>query len=114
MKRSKLQLMTLCGVLLIGILAGCSSNEANDSGTSNDASNEELEVSTVYKQNCLACHGDQLQGGVGPNLQEVGSRLSQEDIAQLIYDGQGTMPAFGDKLSDEEINELAQWLSEQK
>jgi cytochrome c550 len=69
----------------------------------------------VYSNNCLSCHGDQLQGAFGPELATVGSRLSQEELADIILNGQGSMmPAFKDGLSKEEIVNLAKWLSEHK
>lgn len=113
MRLSKLQLMCLCGVLFVGILAGCSSNNSSDNTTSNDSASES-EIPVVYKQNCLSCHGSELQGGIGPNLQKVGSRMSEEDLAQILRNGKGSMPAFDSKLNEEEITSLASWLSEQK
>jgi mono/diheme cytochrome c family protein len=81
---------------------------------------------------CSGCH--QLDavgavGGVGPNLSQVGSRLSVEDIVQSIKEPnaviaencpagpcpQGVMPQdFAKRLSEEQINTVAEFLSEQK
>ena len=66
----------------------------------------------AYKSNCLACHGDQLQGGFGPALNAVGSSLSREQIYQVITKGRGNMPGFEGRLSDEEIINLTNWLAE--
>ncbi len=81
---------------------------------------------------CSGCHQlDALGsvGGVGPALNGVGSRLSVEEIVQSIKDPnaviaencptgpcpQGVMPQnFGDRLTEEQINTLAQFLAEQK
>lgn len=69
----------------------------------------------VYSRNCLSCHGDQLQGGVGPELATVGDRMSQEEIAGAIMNGVGAMmPAFKDALTTEEISHLSKWLSDMK
>lgn len=68
----------------------------------------------VYSKNCLICHGDQLQGGGGPALADVGTRMSAANIAGKIQKGGGGMPAFKDTLSPEEIGNLAKWLSEKK
>jgi cytochrome c550 len=69
----------------------------------------------VYQANCISCHGDQLQGGFGPELATVGSRLSPEELADKILNGVGNrMPAFRDQLGQEQISHLVKWLSEQK
>lgn len=68
----------------------------------------------LYRQNCAACHGVELQGGVGPNLQRVGGRLSRDAIVRQIEQGGGGMPAFGGRLSEADIRALADWLAAHK
>ncbi|CAM3115392.1 cytochrome c [Paenibacillus sediminis] len=69
----------------------------------------------TVKANCISCHGDQLQGSVGPNLQKIGSELTVDDIYKTITKGKGgMMPSFKDKLKDTEIANVAKWLSEKK
>ncbi|MEW8968264.1 MULTISPECIES: cytochrome c550 [Exiguobacterium] len=60
---------------------------------------------------CTGCHGGNLEGGVGPALTGVGERLSAEEIANIIVNGQGSMP--GGLASAEEAEVLATWLLEQ-
>ncbi|SEM29375.1 cytochrome c550 [Mesobacillus persicus] len=72
-----------------------------------DASPEEL-----YQQSCIGCHGDQLQGVSGPALTAVGSKLSQEEIQDILVNGTpGGMPG-GLVAGNEE--KVAQWLAEMK
>lgn len=68
----------------------------------------------MYKSNCASCHGDQMQGGVGPNLQKVGGSLSTTQIYNQIIKGGGVMPPFKGKLTDEQIVNLTSWLSTKK
>lgn len=75
-----------------------------------DASTAEV----LVKANCISCHGDQLQGGVGPNLQAIGSIMSPEEIYTLVSKGKGIMPGFKDTLAEEEIANVAQWLALKK
>lgn len=68
----------------------------------------------VYKQSCIACHGNDLEGKMGPNLQKVGGKLSTEQLYKVIQNGRGGMPTFKSSLKDEEIANVARWLTEKK
>jgi cytochrome c551 len=99
--------------LIIGmfiVLLGC--NEAGNQSSSTNP--ETAEVPMVYKQNCMSCHGGNLQGVVGPSLQKIGSELSLEELENIIRNGKGSMPGFANKLDQANIDELVLWLSEQK
>ncbi|WP_409343086.1 c-type cytochrome [Paenibacillus sp. MBLB4367] len=75
-----------------------------------------VDAQAVYKQNCISCHGDNLQGKMGPNtdISKVGTKLSKDKIVNQISNGGGGMMAFKGKLKDEEINALADWLAAKK
>ncbi|MNI58710.1 Cytochrome c-551 precursor [compost metagenome] len=68
----------------------------------------------IYKQSCLACHGVNLEGKIGPNLTNVGGKLTQQQIYKLVQNGKGGMPAFKSTVKDDEIANLARWLAEKK
>ncbi|MGE6669051.1 c-type cytochrome [Paenibacillus xylanexedens] len=73
------------------------------------------QAEALVKANCISCHGDQLQGGVGPALANIGSQDDLEKIYSTIVKGKGgSMPSFKGKLQDEEIANIATWLSEKK
>lgn len=72
------------------------------------------QAEALVKANCISCHGDQLQGGVGPALANIGSQDDLEKIYSTIVKGKGGMPSFKGKLQDEEIANIAMWLSEKK
>ncbi|GGH40593.1 c-type cytochrome [Paenibacillus segetis] len=72
------------------------------------------QAETIVANNCISCHGDQLQGNVGPNLQKIGAELSAEQLYGIITKGNGNMPSFKDKLKEEEIANVALWLAEKK
>ncbi|MCC3373672.1 cytochrome c [Cohnella sp. REN36] len=71
-------------------------------------------ATAIYKSNCLSCHGDQLQGAMGPALTKVGSMMSEDDIRKQISNGGGGMPAFKGTLTDEQINTVVSWLAAKK
>lgn len=96
--------------LTVAALVGCGAGAGG--GETQTAS--ESDPMPVYKRNCMSCHGGGLQGSSGPNLQQIGSSLTKEQLAETIRDGRGRMPSFGKRLSAEEIDKLAAWLSEKK
>ncbi|RTE10999.1 c-type cytochrome [Paenibacillus whitsoniae] len=69
---------------------------------------------TTFKQNCMSCHGAELGGGAGPNLQKVGTKLTDEQIYKKVLSGGGMMPAFKDRLKEDEVANLARWLETHK
>ncbi|EKN64256.1 cytochrome c [Schinkia azotoformans] len=66
----------------------------------------------MVKASCASCHGQNLEGGVGPALADVGSRLSAEEIANIINNGKNAMPAGMVDPAKAEV--IAAWLAEQK
>jgi cytochrome c551 len=67
---------------------------------------------TAFKNNCAGCHGQNLEGIAGPNLQKVGGKYSKEQIEQILANGKGTMPGGLVKGSDAE--NIAAWLADKK
>jgi cytochrome c551 len=81
--------------------------EGEGSGTS------AVDPEQVVQQNCISCHGENLEGqGNFPALNNVGSRLSQEEIREVIDNGRGAMPA--DIIQGEEADAVAEWLASKK
>ncbi|WP_242222927.1 cytochrome c550 [Bacillus cereus group sp. BfR-BA-01380] len=66
----------------------------------------------IVKQSCTSCHGDQLQGAVGPNLQKVGGKLSKDQIQEVIVKGRGNMPPG--LIPADQASKVADWLSKKK
>ena len=76
---------------------------------------------TLIAQNkCLDCHTLNGKGGaVGPALTTVGSRRDRAYIYQQIKDPKShnprtDMPSFGDRIPDQDINILADYLTGMK
>jgi len=103
----------VAGIILIVVLSSIGvfnmNNEAGEGGGEQAAANPE----EIFQQNCASCHGGNLEGGVGPALNQIGSKLSAEEIADIIQNGKGTgMPAG--LVTGEEQQMLAEWLAEKK
>ncbi|MCS7007047.1 MAG: cytochrome c, partial [Gaiellaceae bacterium] len=63
-------------------------------------------------QGCGGCHVLSVAGAsgtVGPSLD--GTRLTEVEIATIIAEGRGAMPAFSGRLSDAEIDALAVYVA---
>jgi ubiquinol-cytochrome c reductase cytochrome b subunit len=68
-----------------------------------------------YAKGCLNCHLISGYGGRrGPNLTTVGSRLSHNDIVIRIVNGGVNMPAFGNNLTPQEMDQLLAFLQSRK
>jgi len=65
-----------------------------------------VDGAAIFGQKCSGCHGGDGSGGIGPRL--AGGRVvadfpdPQQQIA-FVTNGRGGMPAFGERLSPEEI-----------
>lgn len=67
----------------------------------------------IVKSTCSMCHGADLSGGAGPNLQKIGSKYDQAKIENIIMNGtNGGMP--GNLVSKEQAAALAEWLAKKK
>lgn len=119
MKKKWLATFMLGSVLMLGACGGDSESSKEDTGkedtgsetTENGATSDASEQ--VAQQRCATCHGGNLQGmGNTPALNDVGSRYSEEEILNIIENGQGSMP--GGLVKGEEAEALATWLAEKK
>jgi len=54
------------------------------------------DTTSLYKNNCAGCHGDDLQGAppTFPSLVDIGKCRTREELKTLINEGGGRMPAF--------------------
>nr|WP_304218120.1 PQQ-binding-like beta-propeller repeat protein [Fredinandcohnia onubensis] len=69
------------------------------------------EGADIYKNNCLACHGDNGEGGHnGPNLQKSEMLQDREALINQIKNGSAGMPPFKDTLDDNQIDALVEYL----
>lgn len=105
------------GILMIVILSFVGLNvgqeTAGDGNENNEAEQEfddPIELGeNVYIGQCASCHGENLDGGVGPGLS--GGAYTEEEILTAIAEGPGTMPAG--LASGEEADAVALYILEQ-
>ncbi|MGG4264112.1 cytochrome c551 [Peribacillus simplex] len=97
-------------------LAACGGND--DAADKEPAENSETttagagDAAKIYENKCSGCHAVNLEGGVGPNLTKVGSKLSKAEIENVIANGQGAMPKA--IIKGKEASMVAEWLANHK
>lgn len=59
---------------------------------------------------CLACHGTDLGGGMGPTLKGVIDKMGEEEFKNVLKNGRNTMPALGAAWTDDEMGSMIEYL----
>jgi mono/diheme cytochrome c family protein len=62
----------------------------------------------------MSCHGSNLEGRPGPNLQKIGSTKTKDQILTQITKGTNRMPGFEKTIQAADIEVLAAWLADKK
>ena len=90
---------------------------AGTSGYTNSASFASFgtDGAKIFKgAGCAGCHTLAAAGStgtIGPNLDQLGAALTVAVVAHQVENGGGAMPAFKGKLSDAQIQAVAQYVS---
>lgn len=105
----------LVSLLLVLGLAACGGDddEADDQPPPAQTGDAGADGRQVFTQNCASCHTLDDAGAsatIGPNLDDL--QPSQEQTEQQVREGGGGMPAFEGRLTDEEIEAVAQYVAE--
>lgn len=124
MKRQSLVLISTALLLMTACQAGTTVNTPNannNSATAKSTPDQFAATRATFEKNCKLCHGANGEGGPVkledgtklkvPNLRE-GHALKHPDsdfVKQITKGGDG-MPAFGEKLKPEEINDLVRFI----
>jgi cytochrome c551 len=97
-------------LLVVGLLAGCGGDDGNGDGEGGASAG-----ARVYADaGCGSCHTFSAAGSngtIGPNLDET--EVNFERAIDQIRDGGGGMPAFADQLSEQEIEDVARYITEE-
>ena len=78
------------------------------------ASAQEVSGKDLFMQSCSRCHGDNGEGGKGPNLTTAKKQAKWKDsdasLVKKITNGGLIMPAFGKKLTGDKIKAIAAYV----
>ena len=96
--------------LCFAVVSACSDTDSMEAAPNASAQPDELAAS-LYKKHCLSCHAADLSGQVGPSLEQVGTRLTEEQIIEIMSVGAPGMPSFTKMMNKDEMEAVAGWLS---
>jgi quinoprotein glucose dehydrogenase len=66
---------------------------------------------SLYKNACASCHGEDRKGNAtAPSLLDIAQRRSREEIATVIREGTGRMPAFAEMFGAAAITDMVNYL----
>jgi mono/diheme cytochrome c family protein len=91
-------------------LAACGGSDEGGGGS--DSSPAADAGKQVFMDNCSTCHtlaDAGAKGAVGPNLDQL--RPGPDLVTKQVTNGGGGMPAFGNKLSADQIKQVADYVS---
>lgn len=91
--------------------------QSEDVQEAEEPSEEEEEIvqsavdgAEIYTSNCAGCHAPDRSGRNGPPLLPANLTSDPSSYVQLITDGLGGMPGFGNRLSADEINAVVDFI----
>lgn len=115
--KKKLLALFMGSALILGACGGggdTAEEPADNGGETAAPATEDTSAAAegIFAQSCASCHGQNLEGGVGPDLTAVGSRLDAAGIEGVITNGQGAMPAG--LIQGDDAKAVAEWLAAKK
>ena len=105
-----LLLVAALAMALVGCGGGTTTTTAATTATTavvTTTPGSNIDAAALYSADCASCHGVNGEGGIGPDLRGITDATLVET---QVKNGGGSMPAFGDKLSAEEISALATYV----
>lgn len=109
-------IIAVLGIIVVIIISfvGVSQREAIQNPENENTGEEaSLDPEEIFANSCASCHGDDMSGsGDAPDLTQVGNRLDEDEIIEIINEGRGSMPPG--TASPEEAEVIAEWLAEQE
>jgi mono/diheme cytochrome c family protein len=98
-----LEVLALLAIVVFVVMLFANEPESGGGASGGDPGAE------IYATRCAGCHGADGGGGVGPQLSDGNVVDTFPDVADevaVVTDGRGRMPAFGDRLTPQEIDDV--------
>lgn len=117
-------LLSLLMLAMAAVIAACGGGGGSegggdsgggDSGGGGETAQGDPEAgAAVFENNCMSCHGSEGSGGSAPALQGNDTASNHDEVVDIVTNGaDGGMPAFEGQLSEQEINDVAAYVSQQ-
>jgi mono/diheme cytochrome c family protein len=93
--------------------AGCGGGDGSGGEATTTTGGGAASGEQIFTSNCGGCHTLQAagtNGTTGPNLDDL--KPDEATVEQQVRNGGGGMPAFGDRLSGEEITAVASYVAD--
>lgn len=101
----------LFGAALVLGACGGGGDKANDNNAGGDTASVDAEK--IVNNSCVSCHGNNLEGrGNAPAIDTIGATMSEDQIHDVIINGQGAMPPG--LIKGDEATAVAKYLAEKK
>jgi len=102
-------------VVMLLVVAACGGGGGGGNSSANDESDAAASAAKQLfaDKGCAQCHGANGEGdGTNPSTAIMGTHMIIQQFTQRVRNGKGSaMPAFGpDKITDDEIKQLFDWL----
>jgi mono/diheme cytochrome c family protein len=107
-----------CGVLALCVLAGCRP-PLPPSKPLTELTAQELRGHDIFVRDCARCHNANSTRSLhGPGLQALykqkylpsGAPANDDRVTEEILHGHGMMPAFGNTMEEQQLNDLLAYL----
>jgi cytochrome c6 len=112
-KRLPTLVSVLTAVVVVAAACGGDGGDEAAEAPSGDANEGKTVFVDTAEPTCGSCHtlaDAGTNGTIGPNLDERAP--SADEVRTAVEDGPGAMPSFADQLSEEQIDAVAQYVSE--
>ena len=94
-------------VMVLVAIASCTKKAAPTTAKANS-----IDGAPIFAQYCVRCHGATGVEGRAPNLKKTD--FTKSEIASTVAKGRGHMPGFSDKLSAQQIDAVAEFVTHLK
>ena len=107
-RRSPLRASLAVMFAAIMLLSAC----AQEIALPDDADEELILGSDIYRASCARCHGADGGGGIGASLRGVDQRLTVDEQIDVVTNGRNQMPRFSQTLTESDIAAVVRYQRE--